>query len=142
MATRPLAAQEASDSSASDPFDVLRSRGGEPAAVPPRALAVIPERHTGRMIRVVDVLTRIEPQFDDLARGFGLTGRSSIQFRTREANVPIFVAKTPATIATLLQIEVGATITIDGILVERGGRYLLLASDVRLTPPDATRRPR
>ena len=125
LAARPLAAQSA------DPFDLLRSATGTPVTVPPRALAVIPERHMGRLIRLVDDLVRIEPQFDDLARGVGLSGAHAIQLRTREANIPIFVAKTDATISTVLQLRLGTDIEVTGILLERGSRYLMLASEVR-----------
>lgn len=116
---------------ASDPFEILRAASGSAVTVPPRALAVIPERHTGRLIRVVDELQRVEPQFDDLARGAGLTSLIAIQLRTREANIPIFVAKSDATISTVLQLRLGAPIEVTGLLVERGNRYLLLASEVR-----------
>ncbi|UJR80343.1 hypothetical protein [Sandaracinus amylolyticus] len=114
-----------------DPFGILRETSGAPVPVPPRALAVIPERHTGRAIRLVDELERIEPQFDDLAVGAGLSSRIAIQLRTREANVPIFVAKSDASIATVLALRLGAPIEVTGVVVERGGRYLMLASDVR-----------
>ena len=114
-----------------DPFAALRNPSGAPVLVPPRALAVIPERHTGRSIRVVDVLTGIDPQFDEAARSAGLTPQRAIQLRTREANVPIFVAKTETTISTVLQLELGSPIEVRGVLVERNGRYLLLASEVR-----------
>lgn len=118
-----------------DPFAVLRQpRPAQAAPVPPRALAVIPERHTGRLIRVVDELIALEPQFDDLATGAGLDGRRAIQLRTREARIPIFVAKSDASIATLLEIPIGALIEVEGILVERGSRYLLIASSVRARP--------
>lgn len=117
----------------SDPFEGLRSLTSAPVGIPPRALAVIPERHTGRLIRFVDELAAIEPQFDDFARGVGLSGSVAIQFRTRETNVPIFVAKTDATISTVLQLRLGAPIEVTGLLIERGNRYLLLASEVRST---------
>ncbi len=116
---------------AADAFELLRSQSGTPVTVPPRALAVIPERHTGRLIRVTDELQRIEPQFDDLARGAGMTSLTAIQLRTREANIPIFVAKNDATIATVLGLRLSGQIEVTGILVERGNRYLFLASDVR-----------
>lgn len=114
-----------------DPFELLRTQGGAPVTVPPRALAVIPERHTGRLLRVTDELDRIVPQFDDLARGAGLSSLVAIQLRTREANIPIFVAKTDAAISTVLAIRLGAPIEFTGLLVERGNRYLFLASEVR-----------
>lgn len=116
---------------ASDPFAILRATSGSPVTVPPRALAVIPERHTGRPIRVVDVLERIEPQFDDLARGVGLASSTAIQLRTVEANIPIFVPKSDATISTVLQLRLGSPVEVTGLLVERGNRYLMLASEVR-----------
>jgi len=125
-----------------DPFAALRNTTGQAALTPPRALAVIPERHVGRLLRVQDVLLAIDPQFDDLSRGAGLDGRRAIQLRTREANIPIFVAKTQASIATVLQLEVGGRIEVEGVLVERGSRYLFLASVVRAAGaarPPATR---
>lgn len=115
-----------------DPFEPLRSVTGSAVSAPPRALAVIPERHTGRLIRVVDELAAVEPQFDDLAIGAGLNSRVAIQLRTREANIPIFVAKNDATISTVLALRLGAPVEVVGLLVERGGRYLMLASDVRM----------
>lgn len=117
-----------------DPFLPMRQARGEIALVPPRALAVIPERHVGRRIRMTDVLTAIEPQFDDFSRNAGLSTRISIQIRTREAKIPIFVSKNEATIATVLQLSAGATVELVGILIERGGRYLFLASDIRSSP--------
>lgn len=124
-----------------DPFvSILGSLQGEGALVPPRAFAVIPERHTGRLVRVVDQLTAIDPQFDDLARGLGLTGQRAIQFRTREAHIPFFVEKTQATIATMLQIPMGSNIEVRGVLVERGGRYLFLARDLRAAQAAAAAR--
>jgi len=114
-----------------DPFEVVRSAGGTAQRVPPRALAVIPERHTGRRLQMVDQLSRIEPQFDDLARGAGLNAQRAIQLRTREANIPIFVAKTDATVSTVLQLRLGAEIEVQGVLIERGGRYMFIASSVR-----------
>jgi hypothetical protein len=125
-ASAPVVAQ-----TSADPFEILRTAGGSPVTVPPRALAVIPERHTGRLIRVVDDLQRIEPQFDDLARGVGLTSLIAIQMRTREANIPIFVAKSDSTISTVLQLRLGTPVQVTGLLVERGNRYLMLASEVR-----------
>lgn len=122
-----------------DPFEAVRAATGTPVPVPARALAVIPERHTGRPIRVVDDLVRVEPQFDDLARGAGLTSLVAIQLRTREANVPIFVAKNDATISTVLQLRLGAPVEVTGLLVERGNRYLLLASEVRSAPGGGSR---
>lgn len=125
-----------------DPFAALRNTTGQAALTPPRALAVIPERHVGRLLRVQDVLLTIDPQFDDLSRGAGLDGRRAIQLRTREANIPIFVAKTQTSIATVLQLEVGSRIEVEGVLVERGSRYLFLASVVRSASaarPPATR---
>lgn len=115
-----------------DPFEPLRRATGSPVSVPPRALAVIPERHTNGLVRLVDELTSIEPQFDDLAIGAGLNNRIAIQLRTRDANIPIFVAKTDATISTVLALRLAAPVEIIGLLVERGGRYLMLASDVRM----------
>ena len=129
---------------ADDPFAVVRTVTGQAALTPPRALAVIPERQGGRLLRVQDVLLAIDPQFDDLSRGAGLDGRRAIQLRTREANVPIFVAKTQASIATVLQLELGARIEVEGVLVERGARYLFLATVVRpaSAPASAVNRPR
>lgn len=125
-----LSAQDA----APGPFALVAQRRGQEAVrVPPRALAVIPERHTGRLIRFIDELDAIEPQFDDFARGMGLGGDSAIQLRTVEARIPVFVPKTEATISTLLQVPLGARMEIEGVLVERASRYLLLASDVRPT---------
>jgi hypothetical protein len=135
----PLSAQD--EPAGEDPFAILQRAPGEAALTPPRALAVIPERHTGRPIRINDVLVAIDPQFTDLARGAGLTGRRAIQLRTRETHVPIFVAKTPTTISTLLQIQLGTAVEVRGVLIERGGSYLFLASEVRATAAPA-RRPR
>jgi len=115
-----------------DPFAILEGRSeGQPVRVPPRALAVIPERHTARLIRVVDVLVAIDPQFDDLATGAGLDGRRAIQLRTREARVPIFVEKNDGTISTLLSMPIGTPVEVEGVLVARGSRYLFLAARVR-----------
>lgn len=114
-----------------DPFERLRGLTGTPTLVPARALAVIPERNTERPLRIVDTLAGIDPQFDEVARGAGLSPQRAIQIRTREANIPIFVAKNEATISTVLQIELGARIEVLGVLVERGDRYLFLASAVR-----------
>lgn len=125
----PAAAQEPSD-----PFEAVRSSGGGGVLVPPRALAVIPERHTGRPLRMIDQLSRIDPQFDALAREAGLTPRRAIQLRTREANIPIFVRKTDASVSTVLQLDLGARIEVRGVLIERDGRYMLLASSVRPAP--------
>lgn len=125
------AGAQRADAQTSDPFGILRTASGTAVTVPPRALAVIPERHTSRLIRVVDELVRIEPQFDDLARGVGLTSLIAIQLRTRETNIPIFVAKSDATISTVLQLRLGAPVEVTGLLVERGNRYLMLASEVR-----------
>ncbi|MBX3271592.1 MAG: hypothetical protein KF729_15105 [Sandaracinaceae bacterium] len=119
----------------SDLFEAADRLRGAAVSVPPRALAVIPERHVDRLIRVTDDLARIEPQFDDLARGAGLTSRTSIQLVTREANLPIFVRKTDATVSTVLQLEVGQRIEVRGVLFERGSRYLFVASDVRTFAP-------
>lgn len=132
-----LAAQDPPASN-DDPFLVLRTIPGTPMSVPPRALAVIPERHAGRMLVVEDYLIRVEPQFDDLARGLGLDSRRAIQFRTRDANIPFFVAKTPATITVMLQVEINARLEMTGALVERGGRYLFLASDVHASGQPTT----
>ncbi len=117
-----------------DPFERLSRLSGTPTQVPARALAVIPERHVDRPLRIVDTLAGVEPQFDDLARGAGLSPERAIQLRTLEANIPIFVAKNEATISTVLQIELGARVEVQGVLVERGGRYLFLASTVRAAP--------
>ena len=115
-----------------DPFALLRShRPADAVPVPPRALAVIPERHVGRMIRVQDELLSIDPQFDEVATGAGLDGRRAIQLRTREARVPVYVAKNDSTISTLLEIRLGTPVEFEGILVERAGRYLFLAASVR-----------
>lgn len=122
-----------------DPFAVLAAQGGSAGLVPPRALAVIPERHVGRLIRMVDVLAAIDPQFDDLATGAGLDGRHAIQIRTREARVPIFVRKDEASVATLLQLPMGAEVQVTGVLIARGGRYLFLASEVRPAPSRRSR---
>jgi hypothetical protein len=121
-----------------DPFAVLRNVGGTAVATPPRALAVIPERHTGRLLKLTDVLAAVDPQFGDVARGAGLDGRRAIQLRTRDANMPVYVAKSESTIATVLQLEIGARIEIEGVLIERGGYYLLLARSVRPAPGAAT----
>jgi hypothetical protein len=114
-----------------DPFEVVRAHRGGAVPVPPRALAVIPERHTGRLIRVIDHLERIDPQLDDIAQRAGLSNASAIQLWTREANVPIYVAKTDATVTTLLGVRLGASLEITGVLLEREGQYVMLASDVR-----------
>jgi hypothetical protein len=126
LAARPSSAQRPRD-----PFALLESTSGSAVLVPPRALAVIPERHTGRRLRMVDTLERIEPQFSALARSAGLTAERAIQLRTREANVPIFVAKSEASVSTLLQLDLGSRVEVRGVLVEREGRYLFLASHVR-----------
>ncbi len=129
---------EAQPSPPTGPVDLFEAAGrlrGTAVSVPPRALAVIPERHVDRLIRVTDDLARIEPQFDDLARGAGLTSRTSIQLVTREANLPIFVQKTDATVSTVLQLELGQRIEVRGVLFERGSRYLFVASDVRTFAP-------
>lgn len=115
-----------------DPFEALRRATGSPVSVPPRALAVIPERHTNGLVRLVDELSSIEPRFDDLAIGAGLNNRIAIQLRTREANIPIFVSKTDATISTVLALRLSSPIEVVGLVVERGGHYLMLASDVRV----------
>ncbi len=120
-----------------DPFAVLSAHRGEASPVPPRALAVIPERHTDRLLRFVDILVAIDPQLDDLATGAGLDGRHAVQLRTQEARVPVFVRKDEASIATLLQLPMGSRIQVTGVLVPRGSRYLFLASEVR--PAPATR---
>jgi hypothetical protein len=133
--TAALAVQAQDTAESLDPFAVLAAhRGQSPAQVPPRALAVIPERHTGRVIRIRDVLDRIEPQLDDLAAGAGLSGARAIQIMPREARVPVFVEKTGANISTLLQIPLGTEIEITGVLVARGSRYLFFASEVRPAP--------
>lgn len=124
----------AADAQGSDPFDVLRSLGSAPAAVPARAIATIPERHVGRLVRVTDELELIRPP-DELARAVGLNSAVAIQIRTRDLGVPVFVQKTDATITTVLGLRLGAPIELTGVLVERGPRYLFLASDVR---PSAT----
>lgn len=129
-----LALPPTSGAQAPDPFERLGQLSGTPTQVPARALAVIPERHVDRPLRIVDTLDGVEPQFDDLARGAGLSPQRAIQLRTREANIPIFVAKNEATISTVLQIEIGARVEVQGVLVERGGRYLFLASTVRPAP--------
>lgn len=126
----PTAAQEPAD-----PFAALSTLRGTPALVPARALAVIPERHTNRPVRVVDTLERIDPQFPEFAREAGLTPQRAIQLHTRETNVPMFVAKTEATVSTVLQLELGSSIEARGVLVERGGHYLFLASEVRSAAP-------
>jgi len=119
----------------SDLFAAARRLRGTAVSVPPRALAVIPERHTNRLIRLADHLERIEPQFDDLARGAGLNSRTSIQLITRAAHLPIFVRKTDSSVSTVLQLEIGARIEVRGVLFERGSRYLFVASDVRPFAP-------
>lgn len=133
----PLAAQSGEDG----PFALLAARQGQEAVrLPPRALAVIPERHTGRLIRFVDELAAIDPQFDDFARGMGLGGESAIQLRTVEARIPVFLPKTETTIATMLQVRLGSRLAVEGLLVERGSRYLILATDVRPTARGRRRR--
>jgi len=135
-----LRAQEGSAGSP-DPFEVVRRlQGTDAMRIPPRALAVIPERHTDRRIQMVDVLVAIDPQFDDLATGFGLDVRRAIQLRTREARVPIFVAKTESAVSTLLQLAMGSRVEVEGVLIARGSRYLLLASSVRPASRTGTRR--
>jgi hypothetical protein len=124
----------AQDATGVDPFGVLGAHRGSASPVPPRALAVIPERHTDRLLRFVDVLVAIDPQFDDLATGAGLDGRRAIQIRTQEARVPIFVRKDEPSVATLLQVPIGARVQVTGVLVPRGSRYLFLASEVRPAP--------
>lgn len=114
-----------------DPFAVLERARGAAVAVPPRAVAVIPERHAGRLIRFVDVLASIDPQFDADAVAAGLSSTNSIQFRAREAGVPIFVRKTDGNISTALQLRLGDQIEVTGILVQRNGRVMLIAADVR-----------
>ena len=121
-------------SAAQRPTDLFTSarrvRGGV-VLVPPRALAVIPERNTGRRLRMIDALERIEPQFDGLARSAGLTPQTAIQLITREANVPIFVEKTDSSVSTALQLQSGQPIEVVGVLFEREGRYLFVASELR-----------
>ena len=124
-----------------DLFAAALQQQGAQVLVPPRALAVIPERNTGRRLRVIDTLDRIDPQFDDIARGAGLNPRTAIQFITREANLPIFVAKSDSTVSTMLQLEIGQTIEVVGVLFERGGRYLFVASEVRESSTQRRRRP-
>ncbi|MCS6799195.1 MAG: hypothetical protein NZ898_11830 [Myxococcota bacterium] len=124
-----------------DPFAPLRAvRPGDVVRVPPRALALIPERHVGRMVRFVDELVAIEPVFDEVATAAGLDVRRAVQLRTREARIPIFVAKTEAVIATLLDARMGASLEIEGLLVERTGRFHLLAATVRTRASTATGR--
>jgi hypothetical protein len=125
-----------------DPFATLARLTGTPVRVAPRALAVIPERHTGRLIQLTDTLERVDPNFSDIALGAGLSHQRAIQLRTQDARVPIFVQKTQATISTVLQLQVGAPIEVQGILVERGGRFFFLATDVRpgTTTPARRRR--
>ncbi|HJK97979.1 MAG TPA: hypothetical protein RMF84_12190 [Polyangiaceae bacterium LLY-WYZ-14_1] len=124
-----------------DPFAGLAAvREQVPVRVPPRALAVIPERHLGRRLLLVDELDGFEPQFDDVARGLGLSLTNAIQLRTKEARLPVFVPKTEETIATLLQVPVGTRLGLTGLVVTRAGRYLFLASDVR--PASRSRRRR
>lgn len=113
-----------------DAFEALRTATGAPAAVPARAIATIPERHLGRLVRVTDELEHIQPP-DELARAVGLTSALAIQIRTRDLGVPVFVQKTDATITTVLGLRLGAPVELTGVLVERGPRYLFLASDVR-----------
>jgi len=108
---------------------------GAAVSVPPRALAVIPERHTNRLIRVADDLERIEPQFSELARGAGLNSRTAIQLITQEAHLPLFVHKTDSTVSTVLQLTIGQRIEVRGVLFERSGHYLFIASDVRTFAP-------
>lgn len=141
-AAHPFGAASSARAQPSDPFATLRALRGRPVTVPPRALAVIPERHTGRRVRLTDVLERVVPQFDDFARGAGLTPREAIQLRTREANIPIFVAKNETNVSTVLQLAIGARIEVRGVLIERGGRYLFLASDVRPVPARSSSRRR
>jgi hypothetical protein len=131
IAIAVASAAAAQESAGVDPFTVLAAHRGAASPVPPRALAVIPERHTDRLIRFVDVLVAIDPQFDDLATGAGLDGRRAVQLRTQEARVPIFVRKDEPTVATLLQVPIGARIQLTGVLVPRGSRYLFLAAEVR-----------
>lgn len=119
----------------SDPFEALRQTSGAPGAVPARAIATIPERHVGRLVRVTDELAHIEPP-DELARAVGFTSQLAIQIRTRDLGVPVLVQKTDAAITTVLGLRLGAPIQLTGVLVERGPRYLFLASDVR--PATAT----
>jgi hypothetical protein len=120
---------------AGDPFGVLRRHtSSTAAAVPPRAIAVIPERHTGRLLRIVDVLVAIDPQFDAAASEAGFAIANAIQLRTREARVPIYVPKTDATIATLLQLPIGSRVEVRGVLVSRGTSFLFVASEIRPAP--------
>ena len=125
-----------------DLFAAARAMSGTEVLVPPRALAVIPERNTGRRLRMIDTLDRIDPQFDDLARGAGLNSQTAIQLITREANVPIFVAKSDSTVSTMLQLEIGQPLEVVGVLFERGGRYLFVASEVRQSSTQRRRPPR
>jgi hypothetical protein len=128
---------------ASDPFGVLRRHASSSAAaVPPRAIAVIPERHTGRLLRVVDVLVAIDPQFDAAATEAGFSISNAIQVRTREARVPIYVPKTDATIATLLQLPIGSRVEVRGVLVSRGTSFLFVASEIRPAPRASEPAPR
>lgn len=114
----------------SEPFEALRQTSGAPAAVPARAIATIPERHVGRLVRVTDELTSLEPP-DELARAVGFTSQLAIQIHTRDLGVPVLVQKNDATITTALALRLGAPVQLTGVLVERGPRYLFLASDVR-----------
>lgn len=123
-----------------DLFAAARRLRGAEVLVPPRALAVIPERNTGRRLRVIDTLDRIVPQFDDVARSAGLNPQTAIQIITREANLPIFIAKSDSTVSTMLQLEIGQPIEIVGVLFERAGRYLFVASEVRESPARRRRR--
>lgn len=120
-----------------DPFETLRTAAGSPAAVPARAIATIPERHLGRLVRVTDELEHIQPP-DELARAVGLTSALAIQIRTRDLGVPVFVHKTDATITTVLGLRLGGHVEVTGVLVERGPRYLFLASDIRPAAAPAT----
>jgi hypothetical protein len=138
IAVAPALAQDATD-----PFGVLRRHAASSAAsVPPRAIAVIPERHTGRLLRVVDVLVAIDPQFDAAATEAGFAVANAIQVRTREARVPIYVPKSDATIATLLQLPIGSRVEVRGVLVPRGASFLFVASEIRPAPRSTEASPR
>ncbi len=127
---------------APDPFAPLRALRGEPTLAPARALAVIPERHTGRLLRFADVLTEITPEFEPLAHRAGFDARNCIQIRTRDSGLTVFVMKSQTNVNTLLQLALGSRIEVDGVLVEYDGAFVFVANAVRSSAARPSTAPR